>query len=61
MTMGALSKPLPVFATLTFGKYKGFVIKQVLKTDPKYLLFLRNKKGYRFDTYINQVLNNYPQ
>lgn len=53
-------KRLPVFATIPFGKYKGFTIKSILKTDPHYLVFLR-KKGMKFDTHINQILNTYRQ
>ena len=53
-------KRLTVFATIPFGKYKGFTIKSILKTDPHYLVFLR-KRGFKFDTYINQLLNTYRQ
>lgn len=52
---------LSVFATLPFGAYKGLTIKSILKTNPQYLLFLRNKKGFKFDTYVTTILNTYRQ
>jgi hypothetical protein len=56
-----MQNKLNVFATITFGQYKGLTIKQLLKTNPQYLLFLRNKKGFKFDNYVDKLLDTYKQ
>jgi predicted RNA-binding protein with PUA domain len=43
--------------SLTFGKYKGSKIKDIIENDKKYIIWLVNQSDYLFDIDIHNAIN----
>lgn len=45
-------------STLTFGKYKGKSIKEVVDSDPGYIKWCREEGIFNLNSYTSRVLNS---